>query len=420
MPGRCWPLTYPIYGGAANSQLFAMLTAIGDSPATMSSDLVFDYIVIGAGSAGCVLANRLSVDGSRRVLLLEAGPAERPPEVDIPALFPALFGTKVDWSYRSTPQAGTGSDIAIPRGRMLGGTSSMNAMVYIRGNQTDYNGWKSRHGALGWGYDEVLPYFIRAENNTRLTTELHGTKGPLHVQDPSYLHELNQLWIESAIAWGLPVNTDFNGKSQIGAGAYQLTQHHGRRWSTADAYLRPATRRGNLTIVTDAIVHRIVIERKHAVGVSFHHAGHQMTAWSEGQIMLTAGSIGSPQLLMLSGLGPAEHLRGLGIDVAADLPGVGANLHDHPTLPMIWKTRNSTDVVALAQDPRALIAFQDHQPGPLNSALCDVGGFLSTNGDAAVPNIQIHTAPMAFADGLTPRQWSVDGAVMCNMLRPKA
>ena len=364
------------------------------------NDSVFDYVVVGAGSAGCVLANRLTADGSRRVLLLEAGPAQTPPAVQVPALFPTLIGTEVDWSYRSTPQAGTGSDIAIPRARMLGGCSSMNAMLYVRGNKADYDSWKFDHGAVGWGHDDVMPYFLRAENNSRLHNELHGNDGPLHVQDPRYVHELNELWVESAIAWGLPANSDFNGKCQMGVGTYQLTQRDGKRWSSADAYLYPAKFRHNLTVVTDAVVHRVLIDRKRAVGVTFHHAGQQISVRAEVEIVLSAGSLGSPQLLMLSGIGPGEHLRQVEIDVVADLPGVGANLHDHPTLPVIWKTRNSIDALELLKDPIALGKFQAEEPGPLNSVLCDVGAFLSTKRHPTLPNIQIHTASMAFADGL--------------------
>jgi choline dehydrogenase len=363
---------------------------------------VFDFIVIGAGSAGCVLAYRLSADGFARVLLLEAGGDDSTPEVHIPALFGTLFGTEMDWAYRTVPQACTGSQIAVPRGRMLGGSSSMNAMIYVRGNPADYDGWRAEHGATGWSYSDVLPYFIRAERNARLGSPLHGVDGPLCVQDPVYLHSLNRLWVASAAAWGLPTTDDFNGACQIGAGAFQLTQDRGRRWSAADAYLRPALQRPNLSVHTGALVHRVLLEEGRAVGVVYHHAGRQVTARAEREVLLSAGSINSPQLLMLSGIGPARHLREHDIEVAVDLPGVGANLHDHPTLPMIWNTRNASDVLALALDPSALDQFHAGKPGPLNSALCDVGAFFSTTADPELPNIEIHTAPMAFADGLTP------------------
>jgi choline dehydrogenase len=224
----------------------------------------------------------------------------------------------------------------------------------------------------------------------------------MSVQDPVYLHNLNELWVASAVAWGLPSNNDFNGLHQIGAGPFQLTQQHGRRWSTADAYLRPALQRPNLTVHTCALAHRVMLEAGRAVGVLYEQDGHQLTAHVEREVILSGGSINSPQLLMLSGIGPAQHLREHDIEVAVDLPGVGANLHDHPTLPIIWSTRNATDVLALALAPRARDQFYAGQPGPLNSALCDVGGFFSTSGGSALPNMQIHTAPMAFADGLVP------------------
>jgi choline dehydrogenase-like flavoprotein len=362
----------------------------------------FDYVVVGAGSAGCVLANRLSSDGTTRVLLLEAGGTDSAPAVHMPALFGTLFGTEMDWAYRTVPQSGTGTRICIPRGRMLGGCSSMNAMVYIRGNRVDYDSWAADYGASGWGYDAVLPYFVRAERNSRLQGPLHGVDGPLHVQDPIYLHDLNRRWLQSATAWGLPRNDDFNGCHQIGVGPFQLTQSHGRRWSAADAYLRSASERTNLAVHTRAVAHRILLEGGRAVGVVYDQDGVQRAARVDGEVLLSAGCFNSPQLLMLSGIGPAQHLREHGVDVAVDLPGVGANLHDHPTLPMIWSTRDATDVLALALDSKARVQFRAGEPGPLNSALCDVGGFFSTTGDTDTPNMEIHVAPVAFADGLVP------------------
>jgi choline dehydrogenase len=366
----------------------------------MSETETFDFIVIGAGSAGCVLANRLSADESARILLLEAGGNDSAPEVRIPALFGTLFGTDMDWAYRTVVQERTGSRIAIPRGRMLGGSSSLNAMIYIRGNPADYDGWETQHGAAGWGFHDVLPYFLRAERNARLGLPLHGVDGLLHVQDPIYLHPLNELWVASAAAWGLPVNDDFNGSHQIGVGPFQLTQDHGRRHSAADGYLRPALQRANLTVRTGALAHRVVLEGGRAVGVHYEHGGQRVNARAEQEVLLSGGSINSPQLLMLSGIGPAKHLRAHGIEVAVDLAGVGANLHDHPTLPMIWSTRDATDVLALALQPCAREQFCAARPGPLNSALCDVGAFFSTAADPVLPNMEIHAAPMAFADGL--------------------
>lgn len=309
----------------------------------MPETQTFGYIVVGAGSAGCVLADRLTADGTTRVLLLEAGGEDSAPQVRTPALFGTLFGSEMDWGYQTVPQPGTGAGVAVPRGRMLGGSSSLNAMVYIRGNRADYDGWQANHGATVWSYADVLPYFARAECNSRLGAPQHGTDGPLHVQDPGYLHEMNRRWVDSAGAAGLPANDDFNGQDQIGAGPFQPTQLHGRRWSTADAYLRPALSRPNLTVHTHALVHRVSVQKGRAIGVVYDRGGSSFAARADGEVLLSDGSINSPKLLMLSGIGPAQHLREHGIEVALDLRGVGANLHDHPTLPMNWSTRDSAD-----------------------------------------------------------------------------
>jgi len=367
----------------------------------MSQSRTYDFVIVGAGSAGCVLANRLSADESVQVLLLEAGGDGSAPEVLVPpALFGTMFGTDVDWGYRTVVQAGTGKPVSMPRGRMLGGSSSLNAMIYARGNPADYDGWETQHGATGWNYREVLPYFIRSERNSRLGGPWHGVDGPVHVQDPVYVHEVNELWVESAAAWGLPRTDDFNGPQQMGVGPFQLTQNNGRRHSAADAYLHPISERPNLTIHTGAMAHQVLLERGRAIGVRYEHANHHITARAEREVVLCGGSVNSPQLLLLSGVGPADHLRAHGVEVVVDLPGVGANLQDHPTLPMIWSTQSTTDVLALASTPDAQRRFRAGRPGPLNSVLCDVGAFMSTDANPALPNIEIHTAPMAFADGL--------------------
>jgi choline dehydrogenase len=207
---------------------------------------VFDYIIIGAGSAGCVLANRLTIAGDVRVLLLEAGGADDAPEIRVPAAVHSMFGSEHDWAYSSVPQKFTGRCVRVPRGRTLGGSSSLNAMIYSRGNRADYNRWRDEYGAQGWGFDEILPYFVRSEANARWGGPLHGTDGPLRVDDPRWMHELCPLWVESAISAGLPANDDFSGPTQSGAGISQVTQRDGRRWSVADAYLHPAADRPNL------------------------------------------------------------------------------------------------------------------------------------------------------------------------------
>src|SRR5829696_1596547 len=291
----------------------------------------YDYIVVGAGSGGAVLAARLSEDPATRVLLLEAGGEAVADEISTPAAFSALFKTKWDWNYQTSEQKQLNSRRAYwPRMKALGGCSSMNAMIYIRGNRADYDGWRDAHGAMGWGYDDVLPYFIRSEGNTRLGAPYHGQDGPLHVEDRRYTHPLSQAWVDSAVATGFKPTDDFNGAEQEGAGLYQVTCRKGRRWSTARAYLEPARGRPNLTVRTGALVERVVLEDGRAVGVTYQHGAGTRTTYVDAEIVLSGGAVNSPQLLMLSGIGPGAHLREVGVDVAHDLPGVGGGLQDHP------------------------------------------------------------------------------------------
>lgn len=358
----------------------------------------YDYVIVGAGSAGAVLAARLSEDPSTNVLLLEAGGEADADEISIPAAFANLFRTKWDWNYLTSEQkqlGGRRSDW--PRMRALGGCSSMNAMIYIRGNRADYDGWRDEFGCAGWGYQEVLPYFVRAEHNSRLGAPYHGQNGPLHVEDRRYTHPLTDAWVEAAVADGLPHTDDFNGEEQEGAGLYQVTCHKGRRWSTERAYLAPARKRPNLTVHTDAHAARIDLDGDRAVGVTYRYRGALTSVRADREVLLCAGAIGSPQLLMLSGIGPAAHLAEVGVQVRHDLSGVGSNLHDHPAAGIVWSTRDTTDLVELNTLGNVLRA-KALGSGPLVSNVGEGGAFFRTREGLSAPDMQIHVAPTAFYD----------------------
>lgn len=360
----------------------------------------FDHIVVGAGSAGAVIANRLSEDPANRVLLLEAGPEADALEISMPVAFSSLFKTKWDWRYQTTPQKTLAGQRAYwPRMKALGGCSSMNAMMYVRGAPADFDGWKRDFGAVGWGYEDVLPYFLRSERNSAFGRPFHGTDGPMHVEDRRYTHPTSAAWVASATSAGLAANPDFNGATQTGAGTYQVTCHRGRRCSTADAFLgTEARRRSNLEIRTGALATRVILDGDRAVGVTYLRDGAEEQAWAEAEVVLSGGAINSPQLLMLSGIGPADHLREQGIDVAVDLPGVGANLHDHPVTPLVWRTRNTTDVAADHVNPGRLLQWQATGRGPLSSNIGETGGFVHTRDGLEGPDVQYIVAPTGFYD----------------------
>ena len=360
---------------------------------------VYDYIIVGAGSAGCVLASRLSENPDTQVLLLEAGPPDTADEIHIPAALNFLFKTAYDWDYQTTPQDRAGGrSIYWPRGRVLGGSSSINAMIYMRGGRCDYDSWRDDYGCEGWGYTDLLPYFLRAEGNSRGESAYHGAAGPLSVQDLRYKSGLTGAFVEAAKACGMPANDDFNGPSQDGVGYYQVTQKNGRRWSAADAYLHPVASRPNLTVHTDALVTGIEISAGQATGVRYLRRGVEELAMANGEVIVSAGAIGSPQLLMLSGIGPPDHLRELNIPVFAESAGVGGNLSDHPVVAAMWSAPKTRSLWEMA-GPSNLARWQMTHSGPMTTNVAEAGGFYRSDPALIAPDIQWHVLPVPFIDG---------------------
>ncbi len=356
-----------------------------------------DYVIVGAGSAGCVLANRLSEDPGVEVVLIEAGGSDRHPNVRIPAGFQKQFKSKRDWDLGTEPEPHcAGRSLYMPRGKGLGGSSSMNAMLYVRGHPLDYEKWAAS-GATGWDWDGIRPYFLRAEDNARGESEHHAAGGPLRVEDERSPRRLTGRFLDSCAAAGIPRIADYNGPEQDGAALAQVTQRRGRRWSTADAYLRPARKRPNLRIVSGAQVLGVELEGGRATGVRYRRRGGEETVGAGRDVILAAGALGSPQLLMLSGIGPGEHLRELGIAVARDLPGVGANLQDHPYLTSVWDVPGGGSL-ADAESPKALLEYLLRRSGPLTSTVAEAIAFVRSRPGLAQPDLQFHFAPAYFVD----------------------
>ncbi|MGY1884224.1 GMC family oxidoreductase [Blastococcus sp. SYSU DS0753] len=356
----------------------------------------FDVVVVGAGSAGSAVAGRLSEDPSLRVLVLEAGGPDDVLEVKIPAGLYKVWRTRHDWNYTTDEQPGLGGRrLFWPRGKLLGGSSSINAMIYIRGARADYDEWAELTGDPSWSYEQVLPLFRRMEDNARGADEWHGVGGPLRVEDLRSPHPWTTAVVESAVASGYPRNPDFNGATQEGVGPFQVTQRRGRRWSAADAYLHPAAGRPNLTVRTGALTTRVLVENGRATGVEYRCGGRLHTVRATREVVLSGGAVNSPQLLMLSGIGPADHLREVGVDVVHDLPGVGAGLQDHPLVPVIWTVRSGRSL-RLAETPVNLAKWKAAGRGPLTSNLAEAGLFTRSRPDVAEPDLQLHFLPVKF------------------------
>jgi choline dehydrogenase len=358
---------------------------------------MYDYVIVGAGSAGCTLAARLSEDPDVSVLLVEAGPPDTKQNIQVPAAFGTLFKTDVDWDYATAPEEGcNGRMMYLPRGKVFGGSSSLNAMVYIRGSRADYDGWRDA-GNPGWGYDDLLPYFKRSEDNERGESEYHGADGPLSVSESRSRNPMADAFVEAALHAGHPANEDFNGADQDGFGLYQVTQRGGTRCSTAVAYLHPALDRPNLTVESRLQVHRLLLEGTRATGIVGERFGEPTELRAEREVILCAGAYNSPQLLMLSGIGPAEHLATRQIDVVADLPGVGANLQDHVVAGVIFTTEEPVSLI-LGAEPEAQALFEAEGRGPLSSNVAESGGFWRSRKDLPAPDLQFHCAPVMFVD----------------------
>jgi len=355
----------------------------------------FDYIVVGAGSAGCVLANRLTASGKHRVLLIEAGGEDRNLWIHVPIGYAKLFAdARHNWLYNSEPEPELGGrSIIQPRGKVMGGSSSINGLLYIRGQAEDFDHWRQL-GNAGWSFTDVLPYFRRAEDQERGEDELHGVGGPLSVRDVSEPHPLCEAFIEACEQAGIPRTDDFNGATQEGAGYFQLTTRKGRRWSTARGYLAPARRRGNLAVVSHALTTRILFEGRRAVGVEYRRDGATHTARAAAEVILSSGAFNSPQLLQLSGVGPADLLQQHGIKVVADMKGVGADLQDHYQARVNYRSRTRNTINDMMGSMRGRVAaglrYALLRKGFLTIGAGYAGAFAKTDPMMATPDVQFH------------------------------
>ena len=384
----------------------------------------FDYIIVGAGSSGCVLANRLSENPDNKVLLLEAGNPDTSPWIHVPVgYFKTMHNPKFDWCYQTDPDPGIDNRrLQWPRGKVLGGSSSINGLLYVRGQHEDYDRW-AELGNSGWDYDSVLPYFKKSEDQSRGESKYHGTGGPLKVSDLRLRRPIADHFIAGASECQIPLNDDYNGERQEGIGYFQQTAHKGYRWSTAKGFLKPARKRNNLTVLTGAQTLRVLTDNRQAQGVEYDHKGQVKKAFASGEVILSAGAIGSPQILQCSGIGEGQHLQSLGIDVVHDLYGVGKNLQDHLQIRAVYKTSEQTlndELNSFLKRMKVGIQYALFRTGALTLAASQVTIFTRSSPDVDRPDIQFHMQPLsADKPGEGVHNFSAFTASVCQ-LRPES
>ena len=376
-----------------------------------------DYVILGAGSAGCVLAHRMSEDPTVSVVLIEAGDADRAWNLHIPAAFSRLFKSQYDWAYFTEPQRHLNQrQLYVPRGKVLGGSSSINAMIYTRGSPYDYDLWRDL-GNPGWGYADVLPYFKKAENHEAGVSSYHGVGGPLNVASLRELNPLTRAFVDAGMELGLAQNNDFSGAQQEGVGFHQVTQKGGQRCSSADAYLKPIRTRPNLTIYTRTYATRLIIERGRVTGVECLRDGLRQQIAAEREVILSCGAIGSPQLLLLSGIGAADDLKALGIEPVHDLPGVGQNLQDHLGSVLTYRCIQPVSLVN-AERIGSILRYALFRQGPLTSNVSEAGAFVSTEPSLPAPDLQIGFVPAYAQNRGFSRPVGHFFSIGCTFLRP--